>query len=97
MSDETPTRENTANLPENSQISAAAAPRPTQVDETSRGVTRWIMLAIFAWGCVAAAGVARYDYQRDQFNVVKPLVIVVVTLAALALWSIAIARRAARR
>lgn len=97
MSEETSTNQNGVNPPENSPVFSAAAPRPTQVDETSRGVTRWIMLAIFAWGCVAAAGVARYDYLRGQFNVVKPLVIIAVTLAALALWRVALWRRASRR
>ncbi|MFO0905627.1 MAG: hypothetical protein U0939_21635 [Pirellulales bacterium] len=56
---------------------------------------RWLMSAILAWGVVLAGGVVWYDYVAGRIIWWKPLIIVVCSLAFLALWRLAIMRRAA--
>ena len=92
MTDSEPADSNSPTSPVTPRVKLAA-----HSDDTSRSSVKWVMSLLVAWGIVIALGVARYDYQHDQLNLVKPLVVILCTLAAVGGWQLALRRRHARR
>lgn len=62
----------------------------SEPESSRRDVLNWLMLGMLAWGVVAALGVVVYDASRDRLNLVKPLVIVVVTIVVVGGWRLAL-------
>lgn len=68
----------------------------TMPEKPRQNPIAWLMLAILAWSVILASGVLLYDYWNSQINVVKPIVIVVTTLAMIGAWSVALRSRRSR-